>query len=344
MAAGSKGSKGFAGLANLVSDLSDLEPLDGPHKQHKQSEAKAEPDIKPKQRETDSNQKQPQPAKEPTPDSWTGDNGNVQFAIWVLVIVAVVVLYIMSQSSQTDSSVNLTSSDTANSSGYDGAAHNSSAEPDFSDLSSDDLSSGSGEESPSSTVNVPKPSRYDAESLEYAKPSVATSNVLSISEIRWCVRGGMQIEAMRGVFSSNEGIDRFNVIVDDYNSRCGSYRYREGNLKLAQRQVEKWRASIESEAIGRAQQMDRLDSSSSTTPSSSFSEEAGPSKAMVKEVQMLLRVLRFRPGVADGIVGPQTEGAVRAFQRSNGMQPTGTINSFLLQELRREYRQRYPSQ
>lgn len=339
MAAGSKGSKGFAGLANLVSDLSDLKPLDGPHKQ---SEAKAAPDIELQQRETGSNHKQPQPAAETPPEGRTGNNGDAKFVIWVLVIVALVVLYIMSQSPQSDSSSSVTSSETTNSSGYDGAEDNRSTEPDYSDLSLEDLNSGSGEESPSSTVNAPEPSRYDAVSLEYAKPSVGTNNVLSIPEIRWCVRGGMQIEAMRGVFSSNEGIDRFNVIVDDYNSRCGSYRYREGNLGLAQRQVEEWRASIESEARGRARQMDRLGSSSSTTPSSSLSEETGPSKAMVKEVQMLLRVLRFSPGVADGIIGPQTEGAVRAFQRSKGMHATGQINSFVLQKLQQEYRERYP--
>jgi hypothetical protein len=250
----------------------------------------------------------------------------------------------MSQSSQSDSSSNVTSSDTTNSSGYDGAENNRSTEPDFSDLSSEDLNSGSGEESPSPTVNAPEPSRYDVESLEYAKPSVGTNIVLSIPEIRWCVRGGMQIEAMRGVFSSNEGIDRFNVIVDDYNSRCGSYRYSEGNLGLAQRQVNEWRAEIEAEARRKSRQMDRLASLSSSTPSSSFSGETGPDKAMVKEVQMLLRVLRFGPGIADGIIGPQTEGAVRAFQRSKGMHATGQINSFLLKELRQEYKKKYPSQ
>jgi hypothetical protein len=339
MAAGSKGSKGFAGLANLVSDLSDLRSLDDFQKQEK---GKATPETQLSGRESSSNHNQTSawtPSETPA-----GMRGDTQFVLWTLAIIFLVILYAGSQRSDQESSIYSANSDASTNSGYEGTGKNDQIKPDFSDLSFDDLNSDSAVDSELEASNSSEPSRYDDVNLQYIKPSVDTDNILSIAEIRWCVRGGIEIEAMRGVFTSNEGIGKFNVIVDDYNSRCGSYRYREGNLGLAQRQVNEWRAAIEAEAEGKARQMDRLASLSSSTPSSSFSGETGPDKTMVKEVQMLLRVLRFGPGVADGIVGPQTEGAVRAFQRSKGMHATGQINSFLLKELRQEYKKKYPSQ
>jgi len=338
MAAGSKGSRGFSGLVDLVSDLSDLRSLDDLQKQEK---ARATPETQVSEREPSSDQNQTSvwtPSETPA-----GMRGDVQFVLWTLAIIFLVILYAGSQRSDQQSSIYSASSDASTNSGYEGTGKNNDIEPDFSDLSSDDLNSDSTVEAQSVASNGSEPSRYDDVILQYIKPSVGTDNILSIAEIRWCVRGGMEIEATRGVFSSNEGIEKFNAIVDEYNRRCGSYRYREGNLGLAQRQVEEWRAAIEGEAKDKARQIDQIASTSSTTPSSSFSRDTGPSKAMVKEVQMLLRVLRFGPGIADGITGPKTEGAVRAFQRSKGILATGQINSFLLQELRKEYERKYPS-
>ncbi|AHI33423.1 hypothetical protein AU15_20940 [Marinobacter salarius] len=339
MAAGRKGSRGFSGLVDLVSDLSDLRPLD---ELQKQEITETPPDTQISEREPKSNQNQT-PARTSS-ESSAGMGGDTQFVLWTLAIVFLVILYAGSQSSDQESSIYSADSDASTNSGYEGAGNNNDIESDFSDLSSDDLNSDSTVETQLAASNGSEPSRYDDVLLQYIKPSVGTNNVLSIAEIRWCVRGGMEIEAMRGVFSSNDGVDKFNAIVDDYNRRCGSYRYREGNLGLAQRQVEEWRVAIENEAKDKARQMDQIASTSTTAPSSSLSGDTGPSKAMVKEVQMLLRVLRFGPGVADGIMGPRTEEAVRAFQRSKGMHATGQINSFLLQDLRQEYRRKYPSQ
>ena len=43
----------------------------------------------------------------------------------------------------------------------------------------------------------------------------------------------------------------------------------------------------------------------------------------VRELQSLLHKLGFNPGQVDGIFGPQTTGALRDFQRSRGITPTG---------------------
>lgn len=93
--------------------------------------------------------------------------------------------------------------------------------------------------------------------LIYTKPSVGTKNVLSVPEIRWCVREGIRIDAMRDLIVTSEGIAEFNRIVGDYNGRCGDFRYYEGYLSQAERDVEPYRNQIISEAINQALQLDR---------------------------------------------------------------------------------------
>ena len=111
--------------------------------------------------------------------------------------------------------------------------------------------------SKSRAQSVPRPSvRHDSK-LEYALPSPGTSNVLTVPEIRWCIREGIRIQAMRDVIDTNEGIDVFNRIVDDYNCRCGSYRYREGEQSKAERDIEPYRSQIVDEAVREAWQLGR---------------------------------------------------------------------------------------
>ena len=80
--------------------------------------------------------------------------------------------------------------------------------------------------------------------LEFSKPPVGDNNVLSIAQIRWCLREVIRIEVLRTLPMTNAQIDQFNAVVSDYNSRCGSYRYRQGTLTRAQREVENVRAQI----------------------------------------------------------------------------------------------------
>jgi TPR repeat protein len=54
----------------------------------------------------------------------------------------------------------------------------------------------------------------------------------------------------------------------------------------------------------------------------------------VRETQRLLSRLSFQPGAADGRAGPQTERAIRDFQRAAGLKVTGVASPELLEELR----------
>jgi localization factor PodJL len=61
--------------------------------------------------------------------------------------------------------------------------------------------------------------------------------------------------------------------------------------------------------------------------------DAGDQEQLVRTIQALLIDRGFDPGPADGVAGPMTYDAVRAFQRMIGVEPTGEINDALLEAL-----------
>lgn len=74
--------------------------------------------------------------------------------------------------------------------------------------------------------------------LEFRVPPAAEGRVLSMPELRWCVREDRRIELERIVPATSQAdVDRFNNRVDSYNSRCGNFRYRAGDLERARREV-----------------------------------------------------------------------------------------------------------
>lgn len=56
----------------------------------------------------------------------------------------------------------------------------------------------------------------------------------------------------------------------------------------------------------------------------------------VEEIQKILKKLGFDPGSTDGIMGNQTRGAIREFQKGKGIRPSGKIDSKTWIELQRE--------
>ncbi len=80
--------------------------------------------------------------------------------------------------------------------------------------------------------------------LKFSEPPVGDDNVLSIAQIRWCLREEIRIEALRPMATTNPQIDQFNLVVDNYNRRCGSYRYDEGTLTRAQQELETMRPQV----------------------------------------------------------------------------------------------------
>ena len=80
--------------------------------------------------------------------------------------------------------------------------------------------------------------------LRFSEPPVGSDNVLNVAELRWCLREDIRIETLRPQPTTNAQIDEFNTVVSDYNRRCGNFRYREGTLARARREVERHRSEI----------------------------------------------------------------------------------------------------
>ena len=308
-----KDKKGFSGLSDLASEVSGVDeaikpepkaeakpstPKQPPHPQRQKTAPEPERKIK----------KSPPPVETVTSGTNTGGSGGK----WILGIIGVAfVIWLINNEGQNNRTSSYNPPSTSQSYGYP-------------------------QSSPAPAVRAP--STAQSAGLQYTKPSVGTNNVLSVPQIRWCIREGIRIEAMRSVIDSNAEVGKFNRIVDDYNSRCGSYRYRQGSQSRAERDVEPYRSQIVAEAIREARQsgssyQPSYSSGSQGTSTSSASNK--PSAQYTREAQQLLTDLGYDPGPIDGDYGRRTAAAVKAFQRDAGITQDGWIDQDLLSALRR---------
>lgn len=78
------------------------------------------------------------------------------------------------------------------------------------------------------------------------KPSVGRNNVLSYNELHYCLAEDIRMEGVKSVLNnySDADVNWFNTMVADYNSRCGEFKYRQGSLEGARRNIEPWRSEI----------------------------------------------------------------------------------------------------
>lgn len=86
------------------------------------------------------------------------------------------------------------------------------------------------------------------EELKFEMPPVGKENTLNLPQLRWYFREKIRIETMRNLAANNKAIGEFNAMVDNYNSRCGSFRYKQSSMNQAQREVDAIRDQIVAEA------------------------------------------------------------------------------------------------
>lgn len=60
---------------------------------------------------------------------------------------------------------------------------------------------------------------------------------------------------------------------------------------------------------------------------------SSPRLDFVRQVQARLHTAGFKPGTLDGVMGPQTREALRWFQNTNGLIPTGELDEKTLDVL-----------
>ncbi len=306
-----KDKKGFSGLLDLASEISGI---DESVKQELKVESKSSAPKQPPQpqRKTSTSETEWKTTSSPSPNETVspGKSGGGSGGKWILGIIGVVfVIWLINNGGQ--------------------GKKKSSYNPP---LSSQSYSYPQSSPSP----KVQSPSTTQSAGFQYTKPSVGTNNVLSVPEIRWCVREGIRIEAMRNIIDTNEGVDEFNRVVNNYNSRCGSYRYRQGARQRAERDVEAYRKQIVSEAIRDAKRLGRpYQPSSKPHGVASRNAPKRPSAQYIRKAQQLLKDLGYNPGPVDGQYGRRTANAVKAFQRDVGIPQDGWIDQDLLSSLKK---------
>lgn len=84
------------------------------------------------------------------------------------------------------------------------------------------------------------------------KPPVGRNHILSYAQIRYCLSEKIRLDAMENLINNSE-VDRFNSYVNDYNSRCGKARYRQGSLQGVRKKVEADRRRIAREGKQRVE-------------------------------------------------------------------------------------------
>lgn len=82
-----------------------------------------------------------------------------------------------------------------------------------------------------------------------SRPPVGTGLVLDRDQVRYCLAEGIRLDAAREVINNGtlNYVDRFNAMIDDYNSRCGNFRYRQGVLDSVRSEVEAERYRLQAE-------------------------------------------------------------------------------------------------
>jgi hypothetical protein len=84
-------------------------------------------------------------------------------------------------------------------------------------------------------------------------PPTGTGTTLSLNQIRYCLAEDIRIDGARSSVNQHLSTDvsRFNSMVADYNSRCGSFRYRSGTLESVRSEVDARRDRLRAEGARR---------------------------------------------------------------------------------------------
>lgn len=205
------------------------------------------------------------------------------------------------------------------------------------------------------TETLPTPPAVETFPVAYRPTS--GNQPLSLYELRWCMFERVRLDAVPATLPSQAQISRFNARVDGYNSVCSQYRYRTSDRQQVDREVERWRARLESE--GRlefcptafdcqvrlappatsaplppveSKPSPQMPSTSSvpvpsimpvTRPVVVLGPEAMATVEDIRLIQARLSSLGFSTGGVDGVVGVLTRRALADFRRSRGLSEDG---------------------
>ncbi len=108
--------------------------------------------------------------------------------------------------------------------------------------------------SPPAAIDEPMPASTSSPSVAEAAPPIGTDLELTANQIAYCLAEKLRLETEDGEIDTYNAsaVSIFNGEVDDYNSRCGQYRYMPTDRSAAQSYVDEHRAEIVAQGHERA--------------------------------------------------------------------------------------------
>ena len=80
-------------------------------------------------------------------------------------------------------------------------------------------------------------------------PPVGSGLAFTDNEIRYCLSQNIRLDGAQSVLNkySQADVDRYNAMINDYNSRCGNFQYTPGALQSIQAEVNASSATLQSQ-------------------------------------------------------------------------------------------------
>jgi len=160
------------------------------------------------------------------------------------------------------------------------------------------------------------------------KPPVGQGLSLSLNQVRYCVFQRERLVHIKTIKISSSENAKFNILINDYNSRCSNYQYRRGSISKARSDLDVERTRIHKEGT-RIVNMWRQSSKNGASITSSKNISASNKKfgrllnkqktSDVKIIQKKLASLGYYDGIIDGIWGGNSKFALSSFKLQNGL-------------------------
>jgi hypothetical protein len=260
-----KRGKGFAGLQSLLPDVdAELKQAKDASAQAKQTEQKQDLTSSPPRVESapSSSDQAPPTNQKPGSATFTSGPGMVWVGIVVLVsVLGFVALYKESENKSRQASSAAQPSLQPSWESAPLAAPSQSAPPAPQPSAArksrlvplEELDTARNVEPPTvpSRPSAPAPSRLDpSEFPPEERPPIGQEVLLNTNQIRYCLFEKVRLGALDDVVDkySRLEVDGYNEMVRDFNSRCGSFRYRKGAIEPVRAEVEVYRRRLEAEA------------------------------------------------------------------------------------------------
>lgn len=83
------------------------------------------------------------------------------------------------------------------------------------------------------------------------RPPAASGALLTEDQIRYCLSENIRLEFWQEAVDTYQpgAVGRFNAAVEDYNARCGNYRYGPGALERVREEIEPRRPALQREGL-----------------------------------------------------------------------------------------------